>query len=140
MDCAGSFQGRRSLVLGAVPGIRLRCSASASLFEHNAAGHRPGLSEGGIASQPCSPDRGQFPRQVAPRDLDFGPGTIVRGIVSSTSADIVAEVDVAADAPLGKHGVAFRRSVLPGAIAVYDRIDYVKVTPESAVAAFSDST
>jgi len=47
---------------------------------------------------------------------------------------------VAADAPLGKHGVAFRRSVLPGAIAVYDRIDYVKVTPESAVAAFSDST
>jgi quinohemoprotein amine dehydrogenase len=81
-----------------------------------------------------------FPAQVAPRDLDFGPGTIVRGIVSSTSADVVAEVDVAADAPLGKRSLAFRRSVLPGAIAVYDRIDYVKVTPESAVAAFGDST
>jgi quinohemoprotein amine dehydrogenase len=81
-----------------------------------------------------------FPAQVASRDLDFGPGVIVRVIVSNTPADIVAEVDVAADARLGKHIVALRRSVLPGAIAVYDRIDYVKVTPESAVAAFGDST
>jgi quinohemoprotein amine dehydrogenase len=80
-----------------------------------------------------------FPAQVAPRDLDFGPGTIVRSIVSNTPTEIVAEVDVATDAHLGKRSVAFRRSVLPGAIAVYDRIDYVKVTPESAVAAFGES-
>jgi quinohemoprotein amine dehydrogenase len=81
-----------------------------------------------------------FPARVTPNDLDFGTGVIVRAIVSNTPVEIVAEVDVAADAQLGKHGVAFRRSALPGAIAVYDRVDYVKVTPESAVAAFGDRT
>jgi len=79
-----------------------------------------------------------FPAGVTPADLDFGPGVIVRAIVSSTAADIVADVDVAADAPLGKRGVSLRRSVLPGAVAIYDRVDYVKLTPESAVAAFAD--
>jgi quinohemoprotein amine dehydrogenase len=46
----------------------------------------------------------------------------------------VAEVDVAADAMPGKRDIAFRRSVLQSAIAVYDRVDYVKVVPESALA------
>ncbi len=79
-----------------------------------------------------------FPAGVMPADLDFGPGVMVRGIVSGTSVEIVADVDVAADAPLGKRGLALRRSVLPGAVAIYDRVDYVKLTPESAVAAFAD--
>jgi quinohemoprotein amine dehydrogenase len=79
-----------------------------------------------------------FPAGATPADLDFGPGVTVRGLVSGTSVEIVADVDVAADAPLGKRGLALRRSVLPGAIAIYDRVDYVKLTPESAVAAFAD--
>jgi quinohemoprotein amine dehydrogenase len=79
-----------------------------------------------------------FPDGVTPADLDFGPGATVRAIVSRTASEIVADVDVAADAPLGNRGVALRRSVLPGAVAVYDRVDYVKLTPESAVAAFAD--
>ena len=81
-----------------------------------------------------------FPAGVKASDLDFGPGIAVSAIVSKTPVEIVAEVDVAADAPLGKRGVAFRNSILPGAIAIYDRVDYVKVTPESAVAAFADAT
>ena len=43
-------------------------------------------------------------------------------------------MDVAADAVPGKRDISFRRSVLPSAIAVYDRIDYIKVTPDSALA------
>jgi quinohemoprotein amine dehydrogenase len=81
-----------------------------------------------------------FPVEVKPADLDFGPGVKVRSIVSSTAVEIVAEVDVAADAQPGKRAVAFRNSALPDAIAVYDRVDYVKVTPDSAVAAFGDRT
>ncbi len=81
-----------------------------------------------------------FPNEVAPADLDFGPGVSVRGLVSQSPNEIVAEVDVAADAALGKRGVAFRRSVLPDAMATYDRIDYIKVTPDSIVAAFGDRT
>ena len=58
----------------------------------------------------------------------------VRRIVSHTPSEIVAEVDVAADAVPGKRDVAMRRSVLQSAIAVYDHVDYIKVVPESALA------
>jgi quinohemoprotein amine dehydrogenase len=75
-----------------------------------------------------------LPGQVAPADLDFGTGVTVKRIVSHSPTEIVAEVDVAADAVPGKRDIAFRRSVLQSAIAVYDRIDYVKVTPDSALA------
>ena len=77
--------------------------------------------------------------QGAPADLDLGPGVVIRAIVSRTPRELVAEVDVASDAPLGKRSVVFHGSMLPGALAIYDRIDYVKVSPDSAVASFSDS-
>ena len=79
-----------------------------------------------------------IPAQITPADLDFGPGVSVRRIISSTPSEIVAEVDVGADAPLGKRNVAFHRAVLAGALAIYDRVDYIKVEPESSLAAFAD--
>jgi quinohemoprotein amine dehydrogenase len=82
----------------------------------------------------------QFPAHMTPADLDFGPGVTVQRIVSSTPSQVIAEVDVASDAALGKRDVAFRHSVLPAAIAIYDRVDYVKVAPDSALAAFGDRT
>jgi quinohemoprotein amine dehydrogenase len=75
-----------------------------------------------------------LPVEIGAVDLDFGTGVTVKRIVSHTPKEIVAEVDVAADAVPGKRDIAFRRSVLQSAIAVYDRIDYVKVTPDSALA------
>ena len=75
-----------------------------------------------------------LPAQPAPADLDFGTGVTVRRIVSHTGSEIVAEVDVAANAVSGKRDVALRRSVLQNAIAVYDRVDYIKVTPDTALA------
>jgi len=79
-----------------------------------------------------------FPAQIASSDLNFGAGVTLSRVVSNSGNEIVAEVDVARDAPLGKHDVAFRTSVLPGALAIYDRIDYVKVVPDSAMASFAD--
>jgi quinohemoprotein amine dehydrogenase len=78
----------------------------------------------------------QFPAHVKPGDLSVGPGVTVRRIVSSTVTEIVAEIDVAADTRPGRRDVAFKSSVLPGALAIYDRVDYLKVTPESSMAAF----
>jgi quinohemoprotein amine dehydrogenase len=75
-----------------------------------------------------------LPAQVNASDLDFGSGVKVRRIVSHDSSQVVAEVDVAADAVPGKRDIALGRSVLPNSIAVYDRIDYIQVVPESAVA------
>ena len=75
-----------------------------------------------------------LPAQITPGDLDFGTGVRVRRIVSHNPTEIVAELDVAADAVPGKRDIAFRRSVLQSAIAVYDRVDYIKVVPDSALA------
>jgi quinohemoprotein amine dehydrogenase len=75
-----------------------------------------------------------LPAQIEPADLDFGGGVSVRRIVSHTAADVVAEVDVAPNAVPGKRDIVFRRAILPSAIAVYDRIDYIKVVPDSALA------
>jgi quinohemoprotein amine dehydrogenase len=81
-----------------------------------------------------------IPAQVRPADVVLGPGVNVRRIVSHTANEVIAEVDVAGDAPLGKRDVAFRSSVMQNAVAIYDRVDYVKVTPESAMAAFGNQT
>jgi quinohemoprotein amine dehydrogenase len=81
-----------------------------------------------------------FPAQVATDDLDFGNGVKVTKIVSHKSTEIVAEVDTAADAVSGKRDVFFKRSVLPGAIAVYDKIDYIKVIPDTALARLGSET
>jgi quinohemoprotein amine dehydrogenase len=75
-----------------------------------------------------------FPSQVAVDDLDFGSGVKVMKILSHKSTEIVAEVDTAADAVSGKRDVFFKRSLLPSAIAIYDKIDYIKVTPDTALA------
>jgi quinohemoprotein amine dehydrogenase len=75
-----------------------------------------------------------LPEQVATSDVDFGSGVTVDRIVSHNSSELIAEVSVAPDALCGKRDVAFRRAVLPRAIAVYDRVDYIRVLPESAMA------
>ncbi len=81
-----------------------------------------------------------LPVQIAPADLSFGAGVTVRTIVSHTASEVIADVDVAADASLGKREVTLKGSVIPAALAIYDRVDYVKVTPESALATFGDAT
>ncbi len=75
-----------------------------------------------------------LPDQITASDLDFGSGVKVEQIVSHNAGEIVAEVSVAPDALSGKRDIAFRRAVLPKAIAVYDKVDYIRVTPESAMA------
>lgn len=77
-----------------------------------------------------------IPAEVALADLDLGAGVTVRRIVSSTASEIIAEVDVASDAMPGKRDAAFRHSVVQSALAIYDRVDYIKVVPESAIAQF----
>lgn len=77
-----------------------------------------------------------FPARVTPADIGLGSGVTVRRIVSAAPGEIVAEVDVAANAALGRRSVSFGSSTLDRALALYDRVDYVKVTPESSLATF----
>ena len=81
-----------------------------------------------------------LPAQIAVSDVDFGNGVTVRRIVSHSGTEVVAEVDVASSAVPGKRDVALRRAVLQNGVAVYDRIDYIKVMPDSALARLGSQT
>jgi quinohemoprotein amine dehydrogenase len=94
---------------------------------------RPSLKSGSQAAR-VKVIAQNLPAQIDAADLDFGSGVSVRRIVSHTPAEVIAEVDVAAAAVPGKRDIVFHRAVLPSAIAVYDRIDYIKVVPDSALA------
>ncbi|HEY6342862.1 MAG TPA: quinohemoprotein amine dehydrogenase subunit alpha [Bryobacteraceae bacterium] len=80
----------------------------------------------------------RLPAQVTPKDVNLGPDVTVRRIVSQSAGEVIAEVDVANTAAPGKRDVTLQGSVLKGAIAIYDRVDYIKVTPESSMAAFGN--
>jgi quinohemoprotein amine dehydrogenase len=74
-----------------------------------------------------------LPNQIVSADVDLGSGITVRNIVSHTSHEVVAEVDVAANAISGRRDVVVGRATLPNAIAVYDKVDYIKVLPENSL-------
>jgi quinohemoprotein amine dehydrogenase len=71
---------------------------------------------------------------LKPEDVDFGPGITIKRIANASANGIVVEVDVIAGAALGKRDISIRRNFAVGAITVYDKVDYIKVSPESAVA------
>lgn len=82
-----------------------------------------------------------LPPGLTAADLTIGPGVTARNIVSSRPNEVVAEFDVSAGVQPGKRDVVVRGAPpLREAISLYDRIDYLKVTPESAVASFGDRT
>ena len=75
-----------------------------------------------------------LPTDLKADDLDFGPGIKVTRIVNATSEQATIEIDVAEGAAVGKRDIAVRRSFAPGAITVYDKVDYIKVNPDRALA------
>jgi quinohemoprotein amine dehydrogenase len=75
-----------------------------------------------------------LPMAVKASDLDFGSGVTTKSIVSHTAGEIVALVDVAGDAVPGKRDIVLDNAILEGALAVYDKVDYLKVLPEASLA------
>ena len=75
-----------------------------------------------------------FPADLKADEIDFGPGVSVRRIISATADNITVEVETADNAAPGKRDIAVRRSFAPGAVTVYDKIDYIKVNPDNALA------
>lgn len=72
--------------------------------------------------------------RLTPADIDFGPGIAVRRVLEQTPQQATVEVDIDAQAVPGRREVMVRGARLPDAIAIYNRIDYIKVLPDSALA------
>jgi len=80
-----------------------------------------------------------FPAGLAMGDVNLGSGVSVKRLVSQSAGQVTVEVDVAKDAILGKRDVVVRGSLAPAAFAVYDKVDYIKVTPDWAMARLGGS-
>jgi quinohemoprotein amine dehydrogenase len=70
-----------------------------------------------------------FPASVSASDIDFGRGVSVTRVVSSTPTLVTMDVTVAADAPPGAHDLVVSGVVSRAAIAIYDHVDFIKVSP-----------
>lgn len=75
-----------------------------------------------------------LPQKVTPQDVDMGAGVTVTKIVSAKPGELVVTVDVAEKAVSGQRDVGVKGAVLVKALPVYDKVDYLKVTPETAMA------
>ena len=75
-----------------------------------------------------------LPATVTPDDIGLGQGVKVTRIVGARPDEIAIEVDVAANAPVGPRDIAVAGNVKSAVLVVYDRIDGIKVVPQSGMA------
>jgi quinohemoprotein amine dehydrogenase len=74
-----------------------------------------------------------FPAALTAKDVDLGAGVTISKLVSAAPGEVVVSVDVAADVKPSTHDVSIGSAVLASALPVYQKIDYLKVTPETTV-------
>lgn len=65
---------------------------------------------------------------------DFGPGITVEKVVAADAGAVTVQVKAAKDAGIGVRRVQVGTTVAPVALAVYDKVDRVKVEPEMTIA------
>jgi quinohemoprotein amine dehydrogenase len=75
-----------------------------------------------------------LPANLTAADLDLGSGITVKAIASHSATDLVVDIDIAAKAVPGKRDIAIPGAVLQSAFAVYDKVDYIRVTPDTSIA------
>jgi quinohemoprotein amine dehydrogenase len=75
-----------------------------------------------------------LPADVKSAEIDLGPGITVKKVVNATADAVTVEVEVAAGAANGLRDISLRHSFAAGAIAVFDKVDYIKVLPDAGMA------
>lgn len=82
----------------------------------------------------------QFPANLAAGDVDLGSGVAVTAVKVVNAGQLELDLNVDAKAVLGQRDLAIRRTVLPNAVAVYDTVDYIKVSSDTAIARLGGTT
>ncbi len=75
-----------------------------------------------------------LPGNLAVSDVDLGPGVKVTKIIDQQPGVVTVSASVSPDAVPGARMVSVKSATLPAAYAVYDHIDFVKVTPTTSIA------
>ena len=88
---------------------------------------RPGLSR--TAGQQVRIFGENLPPTLAASDVDLGRGVTVSRVAVTAPGMVTVDVNVAADAPIGARDLFVAGALSKGAVAVYDKIDYIKLAP-----------
>jgi len=94
---------------------------------------RTALRAGG-AAQEIKLFGANLPTTMTAKDLDFGRGITVTSVSAATPGSVTANVAVEASAAVGPRDVVLGGTVKPAAVTVFDRVDYIKIAPEWAMA------
>jgi quinohemoprotein amine dehydrogenase len=70
-----------------------------------------------------------LPSAVTAADVDLGPGVTVTRASLASPNEMSLVLNVSAEAPIGPRDLSLAGQVTRSALAVYDKIDYMKVTP-----------
>ncbi|MEO8678380.1 MAG: quinohemoprotein amine dehydrogenase subunit alpha [Vicinamibacterales bacterium] len=88
----------------------------------------------GTAGQELRIYGANLPASLRPADIDLGRGVTVARVSSATPEMATIVVDVAAGATLGLRDLSVAGASRPKAVAVFDRVDSIKVKPDWAMA------
>jgi quinohemoprotein amine dehydrogenase len=75
-----------------------------------------------------------FPSDLKPADIQLGSGLSVGKIVSANSTTVSVLADTESKVFAGRRGITIRSHTAPDAFSVYDRIEYIKINAETALA------
>jgi quinohemoprotein amine dehydrogenase len=75
-----------------------------------------------------------FPADLKAADFDLGPGITVTRVTRTSPSVATLAVQVAPNLPVGIRDVSLWRSTVERAIAVYDKIAYIKTFPDASMA------
>ena len=72
-----------------------------------------------------------LPVGLTPADFDLGKGVQVSKVARSSSTEIVLQIAVAPDLPASPHPVSVKGVMAPQTLTVYQKVDYIKVSPDA---------
>jgi quinohemoprotein amine dehydrogenase len=75
-----------------------------------------------------------FPADLKAADFDLGTGITVTRVTRRSASLATAAIQVAPNLPVGIRDVSLARSTVERAIAVYDKIAYIKTLPDASMA------
>ena len=88
----------------------------------------------GSQSVPMKIYGSHFPADLKATDINLGPGVTVNKIVAVTPNSLSVVADVNPKVFSGKRSIAVRGHIATDAFSVYDKIEYIKIDAETALA------
>ena len=75
-----------------------------------------------------------LPAGLTPADFDLGKGVQVTKVVRSSPTEVAVQIAVASGLPAAPHKVVVKGVIAPQTLTAYDKVDYIKVSPDASFA------